>query len=452
MPMEAFDTASTLPLEEIPPIGYAVDALALEGEGDQPFACPHLSCDGFTFETIQECRIHEDDWHNPPYFCSECDTSFAARPALKRHFKASGHFNWICLEENCDMKGILFANQSEFVAHARSTPGHEHLFPDEPLNSPVSVKRINYAEVTNLREGETTDECPSEEEGQVCLEPACGKFQRVFHTESEFARHKESHNHVNAIKYSEALRESGKSITEIMNEEEAAREFRCTAEGCPYFGQKLKTSQSFHRHIQTTQHLNPTKPCPSNPASPTTDIRMKLGKLRLKPSCDEPECPKYEHRFSGTKTFEKHLQSVVHLTSVKYGQMVRNAANSVPRGQGSVKTQTPEKEEPLTVAAPPSTPQMWTRSSFTPITPKSIDFTCAPVTQLITPTKRPAQDIALMTPPSSWREENLRKRNRELEGEIEQMKGKMDQIRRTYQEQISSLFQTLGEMQDRSHR
>lgn len=104
---------------EGPPPGYFVaDRMSEEeGDGGRPFACPEIGCDGFTFDTINECRAHEDDWHNPPYACSECSTCFAAKPALKRHFDSTGHYNWICQEKECTMKGVLFANRSEFVAH-----------------------------------------------------------------------------------------------------------------------------------------------------------------------------------------------------------------------------------------------------------------------------------------------------------------------------------------------
>lgn len=440
---------STDAVVEIPPAGYIVAEATQEGEGDKPFACPHTSCDGFTFETVQECQIHEDDWHSPPYFCSECDTSFAARPALKRHFKSSGHFNWICLEEKCEMKGILFANQSEFVAHALNTPGHEHLFPDEALQSPVSVKRINYAEVIHLMDYESTEECLSEAEEHICPEPSCHRYQQTFSTEGSFSRHEESYGHTHAIKYSETLRESGKSIADIMTAQEAARELQCTAEGCKYFGEKLKSSQAFYNHIMTAQHLSSPSLCPSNPTSPTADIRLKFSQLNI--SCDEPECPKYEYRFSSLGNYNKHVQSAAHLQSVKYGHMARSMASSASEGQENLKPQTPEREQPVTIKAPPSTPQIWSRSSFAPISPVSAVSTPVERVQFITPTKRPVPGIALMTPPS-WREENLRKRNRELEEELQQMKGKMERLRTAYQEQISSLFQTLGATQDRGWR
>ncbi|KAL6821265.1 hypothetical protein V8C40DRAFT_280599 [Trichoderma camerunense] len=443
--MEISNNEATDLRVEIPPTGYLVDKPSLDGEGDQPFACPHSSCDGFTFETVEECRIHEDDWHNPPYFCSECDSTFAARPALKRHFKASGHFNWICLEDKCNLKGTLFASQSEFVIHALNTPGHEHLFPEEPLSSPVSAKKINYAEVVNLMEGETTEECLSEEEGERCTEPSCRRYQRVFYTESEFTRHKESHNHVNAIKYSEFLRESGKSIVDIMAEQEAAREFRCTVEGCPKYGEKLKTSQSFHRHIATDQHLYP-RPS-SDPTSPTSEIRLKFAQISLE--CDEPECPKFQHSFLNKGNHTKHTKSVAHCKAVEYGNWKRSMGSSSAGNLENTRIQTPEKQKPTPIVAPPSTPQIWTRSLFTPISPPATDSTCAQRTQFVTPTKRGVHDIALMTPPS-WREENLRKRNRELEEELERMKEKMDRMRAAYQEQISSLFETLGETQYRN--
>ncbi|KAL7788929.1 hypothetical protein V8C37DRAFT_418214 [Trichoderma ceciliae] len=427
--------------------GYPIVEHVQEGEGDKPFACPHFSCDGFTFDTIQECRIHEEDWHNPPYFCSECEASFAARPALKRHFKSSGHFNWICLEENCSMKSTLFANQGEFVNHALNTPGHEHLFLHETIYSPATEKRINYAEVIHLWGEESTLGGSSEEEEYLCPEPACRRYQQAFYSESEFNRHKESHGHVQAIGYSESLRNSGKSVADITTEQEAAREFRCTAERCRYFGEKLKTSQSFYKHINTTQHLNPPNDSASNPASPTAEIRLKFSQLNI--SCDEPECPKCEHRFSSLRNYTKHVQSAVHLASVKYGQMKRSVANTDPEGQHDIVTQTPERRKPAVMAAPPSTPPYWSPFAFSPISPTAADGTrVVDRPKVVTPTKRLVQDISLMTPPSSWREENLKKRNRELESELQQMKDKIERMRAAYKEQISSLFQTLASKQD----
>ncbi|KAL6854516.1 hypothetical protein J3F83DRAFT_770589 [Trichoderma novae-zelandiae] len=433
--------------------GYQLDGPMPEGEGDALFACPHLSCDGFTFESIQECQIHDDEWHSPPYACSDCGANFAARPALKRHFRSSGHFNWICHEEECELKGALFANQAEFVSHALNTPGHEHLFPDEALQSPGSAKRINYAEILNLTEGETTAESSSEDEGQMCPEPACRRYQHVFYTDTEFARHAESHGHIHAIKHSESLRESGKALADIMTEQEAAREFRCTAENCAYFGEKLKNSQSYYRHVETAQHLQ-AQLAEANPASPTAEIRLKFAQICL--TCDEPECPKFEHSFLTRGNHAQHTKSIAHKKAVQYGQLKRALAGPTTGGQCNVKAQTPERETPeretpTAEAAPPMTPQIWSRSLFTPISPTASTFR-TPV-QFVTPTKRPVQDVVMMSPPpSSRREESLKKRNRELEEELREAKEKMERMRAAYQEQISSLFQTLGDAQSRSVR
>jgi hypothetical protein len=441
---------------EAPPPGYSVVDQIQEGEGEggKLFACPEIGCDGFTFDTIQECRSHEEDWHSPPYFCSECEANFAAKPALKRHFKASGHFNWICLEEKCESKGTLFANQSEFVAHALNACGHENLFLSDTPNSPISPKRINYAEVIHILSEETTSES-SEEEEYLCPEPSCRRYQQAFHSEVEYARHKESHGHVHAIRYSEALRESGKSVADITTEQEAAREFRCTAEGCSYFGEKLKSSQSFYRHINTAQHLDSPHSSVSDPTSPTAEIRQQLSQLHL--SCDEPECPKYEHRFVSRANLTKHFKSIPHLKAVSYGQMKRSMANYGPEDQSNNVTQPSEEKLSVAMMATPSTPHAWSPYSFAPITPTTADSTrFIELPKVVTPTRRLFRGISpLTTPPSSsssssWREENLKKRNRELEEEVQQMKGKIERMRAAYNEQISSLFQTLGAKQARN--
>ncbi|KAH6603256.1 hypothetical protein Trco_008031 [Trichoderma cornu-damae] len=354
---------------EAPPPGYeVVMEQALEGEGCKPFACPRLSCDGFTFDTIQECQSHEEDWHNPPYLCSECDRSFAAKPALKRHFAMSGHFDWI----------------------------------------------------------------------------SSTLYQQAFYSKGEFGRHGESHGHSHAVQHSEMLRESGKSIAAITAEQEAAREFRCTAEGCPYFGEKLKTSRSFYRHIKTPHHLSPPCRAAPDPTSPTAEMRHKFSQLSL--ACDEPECPKYEHQFFNKGNLAKHTRSLAHLKAVSYGRMKRSTADAASQFKSEPAARTPERQ-----AQQPSTPAVWTPFSFSPMT--------APATangrrvveapKAVTPTKRPMQSVSLLTPPSSWREEKLRKRNRELEDELEQMKDKVERMRTAFKEQISSLFQTLGEKQGR---
>ncbi|KAM0249349.1 hypothetical protein ACHAQJ_009110 [Trichoderma viride] len=435
---------------EAPP-GYLVLDQMQEGEGEgvKPFACPDITCDGFTFDTIQECRDHEEDWHSPPYLCSECEANFAAKPALKRHFKTSGHFNWICLEEQCELKGTLFANQSEFVAHAINNCGHEHYFSRETPVSPISPRRVNYAEIIHILDEETTSQSSDEEE-YLCLEPSCRRYQQAFYTESEFGRHKESHGHVHAIKYSETLRESGKSVADIMTEQEAAREFRCTAEGCLYFGEKLKNSQSYYHHINTAQHVNPRSSSAFNPTSPTAEISRQFSQLNL--CCDEPECSRYEHRFMSRVNLTKHLKSIPHLKAVTYGQMKRSMANSGSDGQNNATTQTSGRIQPTAMTATPSTPHAWSPYSFAPITPTSSNsIRIMELPKAVTPTKRSIREISPLTPPpsSSWREENLKKRNRELEEEVQQMKAKMERIRAAYKEQISSLFQTLGAKQAR---
>lgn len=442
---------------EVPPPGYFVAGNIHDNEGDggREFACPEIGCDGFTFDTIGECHIHVKDWHSPPYSCSECDASFAAMPALKRHFKNTGHYNWICQEERCEMKGILFANRSEFVAHALRIGGHERLFPTEELNSPLFPKRINYAEVIHIPCEDTPSE-PSEEEAYQCLEPSCRRYEQFFHSESEFGRHEESHAHVNAIKYSKDLRESGKSVEDIATEKEAAREFRCTVEGCPFFGERLKTSQSFYRHITTAKHAYPLLNSVSNPTSPTAEIRQRFHQLTCNLACDEPECPKYEHRFANYVNLKKHNQSIPHLKAVSYGQMKRNA---VPSDHILVATQISEESQAAATVAIPSTPVRWSSYSFAPITPNTDTTTrITKFPETLTPTKRSIRNISPLTPPpppppssssSSGREESLVKKNRELENEVQQLKDRIERLRSAYKEQISSLFQALGAEQAR---
>jgi uncharacterized C2H2 Zn-finger protein len=439
---------------ENPPPGYSVaaDIGDREGEGSRLFACPEIGCDGFTFDTIKECQIHARDWHSPPYSCSECDARFAAMPALKRHFKSTGHYNWICQEDQCELKGILFTNRSEFVAHVLRTGGHERLLPVEDLDSPLFPKRVNYAELFRIPCDDTTSE-PSDEEAYQCLEPACRRYQQLFHSDNEFSRHEESHGHVNAIKFSEQLRKSGKSVEDIAVEQEAAREFRCTTEGCPSFGEKLKTSQSFYRHITTTKHVYPFLNSASNPTSPTAEIRQRLHQLNL--ACDEPECPRYEHHFANYMNFTRHIQSIPHLKAVSYGQMKRSAATTDPT---QVATQILEEPQSAATVATPSTPVRWSTCSFAPITPDTDTTTrVAEFREILTPTKRSIRNISPLTPPplpsssssSSWREESLMKKNKDLEIEVRQLKDKIERLRSAYKEQISSLFQALGAEQAR---
>ncbi|KAH8120890.1 hypothetical protein LI328DRAFT_152837 [Trichoderma asperelloides] len=437
---------------EAAPPGYLVADDINDNEGDtgRLFACPEIGCDGFTFDTINECHIHLKDWHNPPYSCSECEANFAAMPALKRHFKNTGHYNWICQEEMCEMKGILFANRSEFVAHALRAGGHERLFPTEGLNSPVSPKRLNYAEVIHIPCEDTTSES-SEEEAYQCSEPSCRRYQQLFHSENEFSRHEESHAHINAVKYSEDLRESERTAEDITAEQEAAREFRCTTQGCSSFGEKLKTSQSFYRHIHTAKHVYPFLSSVSNPTSPTAEIRQHFHQLNL--ACDEPECPRYEHRFANYVNLTKHKQSVPHLKAVSYGQSKKNAVYS-----DNIATHILEESQSEVTTAIPSTPVRWSSYSFAPITPTTnTTKRIAELPDAVTPTRHSIRNISPLTPPppstssssSSWREESLMKKNGELENEVQQLKNKIERLRTAYKEQISSLFQALGEKQGR---
>ncbi|KAL7921351.1 hypothetical protein ACQKWADRAFT_296238 [Trichoderma austrokoningii] len=446
--------------EAMPPAGYRVAADVIndrEGEGDRVFACPEVGCDGFTFDSVNECHIHAKDWHSPPYSCSECDARFAAMPALKRHFKSAGHYNWICQEDGCEMKGVLFANRSEFLAHALRISGHERLLPAEDVKSPWFPKRINYAKVLRIPcddddEDDDVSEPLDEEEAAAyqCLEPACRRHGQFFHSEGEFGRHEESHAHVNAIGYSQRLRESGKAVADIAAEQEAARELRCTAKGCPFFGERLKTSQSFYKHISTAKHVYPLLNPASDPTSPTADIRQQLHQLNL--ACDEPECARYEHRFANYMNLTRHVQSISHLKAVSYGQMKRNTVTS------DCAHEEPQPPDAVTV---PSTPARWSSYSFAPMTPNTDTSTrFAEFPETLTPTKRSIRNTCPLTPPpppppapaspsSSWREESLVKKNEELEKEVRQLKDKIERLRSAYKEQISSLFQALGAEQAR---
>ncbi|KMQ81584.1 hypothetical protein RF55_25865, partial [Lasius niger] len=106
-----------------PPPGYFVLASPNDGENGT-YACPDDGCDGVVCGSIQDCHMHNKEWHSPPYTCAECEANFASDPALSRHAKATGHPRWICQRDGCELRGVEFESHLTYRAHTTKSAAH----------------------------------------------------------------------------------------------------------------------------------------------------------------------------------------------------------------------------------------------------------------------------------------------------------------------------------------
>lgn len=207
-------------------------------EGNTPYSCPHGECDGFTFNTKEECAVHESDWHSPPYRCHVCNENFAARPALKRHLRASGH--------NGESTALTMTTSPSPEVLATHVNGFES------GNKSGIPGRGGYFCNTDS----DLSDCSDFDEHK-CIEPCCHRYHDFLPSEASYKQHINSKGHLKATQLSATLRLSGLSRDKIHKAEDAARHWTCFSKECAHSGHKFASGQSFWTHMGSEQHLNP---------------------------------------------------------------------------------------------------------------------------------------------------------------------------------------------------
>ncbi|KAK5995980.1 hypothetical protein PT974_04400 [Cladobotryum mycophilum] len=295
------------------PWEYDVPSSVRENEGAAPFVCPQLGCDGLAFETAGECHRHEDEYHSPPYWCGECDASFAAESALRRHLSASGHRVWICEEKGCDMEGIQFSSKDGYVAHALESMNHRAI----DLRRQTAVVRRRVSPDSDDMMEDVLSDCPSDV-GEMCTQPCCHKFEHPFPSRGEWDRHAISHGHVSAVRLSETLAALDLPAEQLAARQASARGFTCDAPGCQHFGRRLSTSQSYYRHVEAAGHREPRPRIERAALKPIVKEAMRVRMV-----CEEVACGKFGQEFGKAGSWFRHVAGVGHVRAARFGEVMR---------------------------------------------------------------------------------------------------------------------------------
>lgn len=255
-----------------------------------PYSCPHVGCDGFSLDTLQDCIIHKAEWHSGPYTCSQCKATFAAQAALSRHTAASGHlWLWVCQQEGCSKRGHEFFTPKEYLRH-------------------VLVEKAHQGEGSNTAAEASSDSLSDYSmEKSMCLEACCQRYQHLFHSSAEAERHMNSRGHVGAKEAGWALAKEDMTEEERVRRQMACRNLTCDKADCDMLGRKLSSSHSYFHHISTKMHLE------GNDMQNKPATKAAKPKGRAPRQCLMTLCHKYLHVFQNASNYRAHVASDRHI-------------------------------------------------------------------------------------------------------------------------------------------
>lgn len=302
------------------PPGYFVVDSPNETE-NATFSCPHIGCDGISFEDVDQSSQHEVDWHSGPYTCPECHSNFASRPALTRHFCASQHIRiWDCPHRGYELHGVGFDSQKALEQHLQSPTFHG----TSSDRSFTATQGANPKEEAVHRDNITVDRpstslSPSPEQDYTCRELCCHRYLECFRSPLEYARHTESYPHKTAIKMGEELNQEELTAGNLNEEQRAAREFECTSEGCPFQGRKFSTAQTFQHHRSTQAHRTTSFLI----AGTADEMEVSVEETPRDPMyCEAWSCPQFGRLFSNAANFARHSQSAPHFAAENQHEVI----------------------------------------------------------------------------------------------------------------------------------
>ncbi|KAK0392054.1 hypothetical protein NLU13_1552 [Sarocladium strictum] len=239
------------------PEGYDI------GETDgqtKMYSCPHHGCDGMVFYTTEECKRHEEDWHNGPYICT-CKDVFAARPALQRHIRAAWHREYnrkpetfSCVEECCPKYEEPLSTLYNLRNHNQSA-----------VHRAAENKRAYFESIRTVI-GRAIHERMEAFQPLICDVPNCPDFQKQWSTAASFVKHADTEMHQSYDKaFEEALTSGPEKLAKLERE---SRPFECHRKRCEGHGQRFRTKTEYHGHCSSTSHTEATTDVP--PRRPQT--------------------------------------------------------------------------------------------------------------------------------------------------------------------------------------
>ncbi|KAH7141310.1 hypothetical protein B0J13DRAFT_676290 [Dactylonectria estremocensis] len=296
----------------IVPSGYLI-LTSPNPEEDLTFSCPHQGCDSFVFPFAEKCIQHELNWHMGPYECAECNTKFAAAPALKRHAQASKHQTaWACLEDGCAKFGTEFAYKARYLKHTLESEHHQHEVAAEVGDDEtdcIVVGADGSPEITTSTKRRARAPPTKPHPGQyICREPCCHFYETDYRYLSEWNRHVKAKSHVNGVAIGQALRQRVPFGERLDAEQEAIRKFVCNAASCSRFGHTFSSTAGFFGHLKTAEHVAASESVPH-----VQNGHMGIDGVETNLRCMQAGCPKYGRHFLSNFGFKMHLSSSPHV-------------------------------------------------------------------------------------------------------------------------------------------
>lgn len=298
------------------------------------------------------------------------------------------------------------------VAHAEELDLHVQLdIPklvihdaEEQEGEEVSFDDIVYHPIKSSTK-KTSPKPPSSEEF-VCKEACCAKFCRDFKCRSEYDRHAESTHHKTAVIFGAALRTHVSSSDALDAEEEAIRGLVCNAEACPDYDQRFPSLNTYLNHMTKPQHQDGAEP----------DVRAALveavDKADLKLTCRKAGCPKQGTTFLTVCGYRLHLGSRSHAEAQEPSTPLMPTSSMVAEGGASFTT-------PL---FSPITPSV-TVGQSSPSSP-SVGRDSAGVRK-----GRKRKSVLPRFGTSRQRDEELARRNEELEARVKKLEDELAGVR-----------------------
>ncbi|KAM0664273.1 hypothetical protein MY8738_009618 [Beauveria namnaoensis] len=212
----------------------------VSGQLRNTFTCPRddTQCDGFVFDSIQDCLDHERDWHSGPYKCFICGQIFASGPRLRRHDHYTDSEERKAEVEAAETRknaccGVKIYHGNE-LARRRAKLLLKKIKLEEAAQNTIKLKEATENKkrdrkivkdvekemarkrkregggplvVIGVAGGTVMGEVEDEKGGGNCDEPCCPAFERRFVNDKARQRHVASQGHVAAMRMGAALLE-----------------------------------------------------------------------------------------------------------------------------------------------------------------------------------------------------------------------------------------------------
>ncbi|EJP67410.1 uncharacterized protein BBA_03984 [Beauveria bassiana ARSEF 2860] len=337
----------------------------LTGQLRNTVACPRgdTQCDGFVFDSIQDCLDHERDWHSGPYKCFICGQIFASGPRLRRHDHytdseerkaeveaAETRKNACCGvkiyhgNEWARRRAKLLLKKIKLEEAAQDKKRDRKIMGDVKKEMAKKRKRDGPLVVIGVAGRTVMGEVEDEKGGGNCDEPCCPAFERRFVNDKAHQRHVASQGHVAAMRMGAALLEQ-LTITAGFKTSLTETPSRRTNVDMSGRGHDRDTTPPPSRLVDnapTQQLLSP----PATPHGPSSSSLLSLSSssrdeeetswdsmehipLRLERRlaltqqalrelrCNAPGCGMYGKQMASSQSYWGHLASEGHVKALK---------------------------------------------------------------------------------------------------------------------------------------